>query len=559
MSSPSSSYNRRITDDDALTVACYRCASGALCVSLGVVCVWLAPIAASNGRRRSSTKTACENVEARVDRCEFVTEACGGVANLVDYLHAIYCGSSPRLGLALLSLWLVLLLSLLGTTADVFFVEQLEFISKRFRLADDVAGATLMAFGNGAPDVFTAWNAIENASDFSLVLAELLGAAIFITTVVLGSVVLCARGDCAVDAKPFARDAATLGLSVFSIAACVIDGRIQLVESAAIISLYVVYVVYVVSNRPPPEQPDADEPCDDDDTLEGGDTYYQSNVPSLRGVHWSAASTRFSKAVHVLEFPFSVLRHLSIPAATFEHWGQTRRRVAACSVFGAVFVVALDLVDAPSTLARRLLGLPVAIWLAILGAALAVLVLRSTANDRQPPRATKTTLVVSGFVAAVAWLDLLASEVVAVLESLGAAAGLSSAVLGVTLLAWGNCIGDVVADTAVSRAGNTKAAVASVFNSPLFSQILATGFAAGYYTLWHGALQINLDKEAIISFSTMALSLAATSIACVCGGSSKLPRPYAYFLFSIYALYVVLTLTLEFDTNTRTTEMMMTR
>ena len=38
-----------------------------------------------------------------------------------------------------------------------------------------MAGATLMALGNGAPDVFTAWNAIHQASDLPFVLGELLG------------------------------------------------------------------------------------------------------------------------------------------------------------------------------------------------------------------------------------------------------------------------------------------------------------------------------------------------------------------------------------------------
>ena len=60
-----------------------------------------------------------------------------------------------------LSLWLVLLLSLLGTTADVFFIEQLDFMAKRLRLSDDVAGATLMALGGAGkardvPNLFSA-------------------------------------------------------------------------------------------------------------------------------------------------------------------------------------------------------------------------------------------------------------------------------------------------------------------------------------------------------------------------------------------------------------------
>lgn len=490
----------------------------------------------------------------------------------------------PHVRLGMLSLWLILLLSMLGTTADVFFVEQLEFISNRFNLSADVAGATLMAFGNGAPDVFTAWNAIENASDFSLVLSELLGASIFISTVVLGMVILCGRRrrGVAVDGKPFARDAAMLAFSVFAIAACVLDGRIQLVESGAIFAAYVFYVVYVISHNrglassssstttssrsegrggqhEMTSMRDAEGGLDDSSEDEdkgrrvAEDNSYQSEASrtvglSLRGIHWSSTTSPFSKAVHVIEWPFSILRHLSIPAATFDDWGSARRTVAASSCCGAVFVVALEFVDSPGQiLSGRIFGeVPLGLVLLGVGLAFAGVIYLSTSNSSPPDLFVKTVLVVTGFISAVAWLDLLASETVAVLESLGAAAGLSSAIMGCTLLAWGNCIGDAVADTAVARAGNPKAAISSVFNSPLFSQILASGFAAGYYNVFHGALQINLDRESFLSFASITFSISLTSIVCACSGS-RLPRSYAFVLFAVYAVYLVASLALEFN------------
>lgn len=533
--------------------------SGALYVSVCVLCVWLLPIALSEGRsnkkkKRMNKKRECEMVAGRADPCGFVREACGDVGNLVDYLDLIYCGErcSPTVGMALLGLWLLLLLSMLGTTADVFFVEQLEFMSDRFRLSADVAGATLMAFGNGAPDAFTAWNAIENASDFSLVLSELLGAAIFVTTVVLGAVILSSRRDCSLDPKPFARDATTLALSVFAIAACVLDGRIQLVESATVVGLYALYVLYIISSRDNKPLPVENEPTAETTTVdEAGEFQTETSSLSLRGVHWDSTSSRFSKAFHVLEWPFAVARHLSIPAATFESWGPARRRVAASSVLGAVFVVALECVDDPGQLNQRVRGLQLWLWLALIGAFFAGLVWIRTADDAPPKLIDRTFLVIVGFVAAIAWLDLLASETVAVFETLGAASGLSSAVLGSTLLAWGNCVGDFIADTAIARAGNQRAAVASVFNSPLFSQILATGVAAGWYNCHHGALAIKLDKEALLSFAAIATSLALTSLVGVASGS-RLPRPYAFVLFAVYVLYVVATLTIEFDQDRHT-------
>lgn len=48
--------------------------------------------------------------------------------------------------------------------------------------------------------------------------------------------------------------------------------------------------------------------------------------------------------------------------------------------------------------------------------------------------------------------------------------------LGGTVLAWGNCVGDLVADTSMARDGYPAMAVAACFASPLFS--LAVGKSA---------------------------------------------------------------------------------
>ena len=112
---------------------------------------------------------------------------------------------------------------------DNFFGPALDVMVDKWSIDDDVAGATLMALGNGAPDVFTAWNAIHQASDLPLVLAELLGASIFITTVVLGSVLLASSSSTNVSPKPFARDVTMLSASAFAIACFCLDGLVDFV------------------------------------------------------------------------------------------------------------------------------------------------------------------------------------------------------------------------------------------------------------------------------------------------------------------------------------------
>lgn len=74
------------------------------------------------------------------------------------------------------------------------------------KLSPDVAGITLLALGNGAPDVFTAFAAVNTASDFQLTLGGLLGASVCISSFVLASVLLASKARVEVDKEAFLRD-----------------------------------------------------------------------------------------------------------------------------------------------------------------------------------------------------------------------------------------------------------------------------------------------------------------------------------------------------------------
>ena len=124
------------------------------------------------------------------DTCEQVRENCklgtGGTA-LFNYYEFYYCDVPRWIGFVMLVGWLLIVFSLLASTADSFFVVQLETMSEKLRLSPTVAGITLCAVGNSAPDVFSDLAAVQNANDFSLALGELMGASMFLTTCVLGA------------------------------------------------------------------------------------------------------------------------------------------------------------------------------------------------------------------------------------------------------------------------------------------------------------------------------------------------------------------------------------
>ena len=88
---------------------------------------------------------------------------------------------------------LVIMITVLGSTADNFFVPILHLISYILKLRPDVAGVTLMAFGNAAPDVITAITGLVDANSFGIVIGNLLGGSTFIVMVILGSVLRVAQ------------------------------------------------------------------------------------------------------------------------------------------------------------------------------------------------------------------------------------------------------------------------------------------------------------------------------------------------------------------------------
>jgi len=81
---------------------------------------------------------------------------------------------------------------------------------------------------------------------------------------------------------------------------------------------------------------------------------------------------------------------------------------------------------------------------------LAALLLLTTA-DKKPKY--HFLLCFLGFVISIAWISTIAGEVVGVLKAIGVILGISEAILGLTIFAVGNSLGDLVADITVARLG----------------------------------------------------------------------------------------------------------
>ena len=142
-----------------------------------------------------------------------------------------------------LIIWLVFLFSTLGISASDFFCPNLGTLSQILGLDENVAGVTFLAFGNGSPDVFATFSAMRSNSG-GLAIGELLGAASFVTSCVVGS--MCIIKPFKVDRGPFLRDVGFFTAAVVLLLAVLWDNRIEGWEAAMLVVMYLVYVAVVI-------------------------------------------------------------------------------------------------------------------------------------------------------------------------------------------------------------------------------------------------------------------------------------------------------------------------
>ena len=121
------------------------------------------------------------------DPCAYVRANPACIAEGLDYLRFIECPTDANDGAAkvvLLIGWCAVLFLAIGTVGDAFFAPAVERIALRLRLPDDVAGATLLALGGAAPDIFTQIAALVESDepDLKLALSESIGAGLFVAT-----------------------------------------------------------------------------------------------------------------------------------------------------------------------------------------------------------------------------------------------------------------------------------------------------------------------------------------------------------------------------------------
>ncbi|KAI3446678.1 hypothetical protein Pfo_003343 [Paulownia fortunei] len=516
-----------------------------------------------------------QKLQNKQEKCSYVksNEGCKP-RGYIPYLQLFYCTFSPVLGCFSLALWLVLLFYLLGDTASNYFCYSLVGLSKILKLSPTIAGVSLLSLGNGAPDVFASIISFTGDGTKDIGLNSILGAGFFVSCVVVGIISISVSNyDTKISRPSFIRDVIFLLLSLSCLVLIIIVGKISLWGALSFLSLYLIYVFFIFTCETCSEEEKGAENSDESPSIfpdtvnihlkkiqEGSDDaeaplfrfmdhnegtnlsdQLEPQTADQKGIDHEGPNSidqlepqtadqkgrnhkgpdssdevepqtanqkgRVTRCVNIilciLELPLELPRRLTIPVVSEDRWSKP---LAVVSVTLAPIALALTW-----NFNSRKSSLLISATSGAVGIACGILVFCTT-ERLNPPRKCLLLWLAGAFVMSMAWTYILAQELISLLVSLGLILGIDHSILGLTVLAWGNSVGDMVANvTMAKKCGpeGAQLAISGSYAGPIFNTVVGLGLslALSTWTTYPATYAISVNHSVFTTIGLFIVTL----------------------------------------------------
>lgn len=187
-------------------------------------------------------------------------------------------------------------------------------------------------------------------------------------------------------------------------------------------------------------------------------------------------------------------------------------------------------------------GVPLGIILLWIGIILGIVVFY-TSEPYKPPKYHAAFAYV-GFIMSVLWVYILAKEVISVLKTIGIMFSMTDTAIGLGILAWGNSLGDIVANLTLANAGYPRMALGASIGAPLLNLLLGFGLSFTLNLKPGQSIPIEYSPTIALLCSTLAIILIVLMLSTTLPASSS-KKPLGYLLICSYGVYFALAFCLE--------------
>ncbi|XP_063045160.1 sodium/potassium/calcium exchanger 1-like [Engraulis encrasicolus] len=540
-----------------------------------------------------------------------------------DYPKDLFTVEERKKGWVILHLMgMIYMFVALAMVCDEFFVPTLGVISEQLAISDDVAGATFMAAGGSAPELFTSLIGVF-VSHSNVGVGTIVGSAVFNILFVIGMCALTSRSLLHLTWWPLFRDVSFYVLSLLLLILFFLDSAIRWWESAVLLAAYVAYVTFMKHNEqletmfkeqlrkhqsivstmgmaesekdcesPPPEDSKAPEPCRRDSGMlkvkpplqRGGslaslhnstmrNTIYHLMINTLNPLEGSKQSQPPSVSVQVTPPPEP---STSQPAKQEEkREGMEKEKEAEddessdeddsdddddsddcddCSDDSSSSSssdccdtsedeegdedkeekdepLSLKWPDTQNKQATFLFLLPILfpLWLTI--------------PDVRRPESKK--YFVGTFLASIVWIGVFSYLMVWWAHQVGETIGISEEIMGLTILAAGTSIPDLITSVIVARKGLGDMAVSSSVGSNIFDITVGLPVPWLLFSLWHGGSAVPVSSNGLFCSIVLLFLMLLLVIVSIMACRWRMSQHLGLAMFVLYFLFLLLSVLLE--------------
>uniref|UniRef100_A0A673AEI3 Sodium/calcium exchanger membrane region domain-containing protein n=1 Tax=Sphaeramia orbicularis TaxID=375764 RepID=A0A673AEI3_9TELE len=171
-----------------------------------------------------------------------------GNASQGEYPQDLFSLAERRQGAVVLHMFgMIYMFIALAIVCDEFFVPALTVITEKLSISDDVAGATFMAAGGSAPELFTSIIGVF-ISHSNVGIGTIVGSAVFNILFVIGMCAIFSKEILNLTWWPLFRDVSFYILDLILLIIFFLDNIISIWESITLLSGYAAYVIFMKFN-----------------------------------------------------------------------------------------------------------------------------------------------------------------------------------------------------------------------------------------------------------------------------------------------------------------------
>ena len=515
-------------------------------------------------------------------KCDFVLSYCGEESTYFDLIGFYYCTLDQSLLLIILLAlpWLSFCFYWLASTSEKYLEPSLSLGAATLGLSQSLAGVTIIALANGMPDIISAYAAgnSKGPHGLNIVFGSLFGASIFSISIVL-SVLLYYSRNLQLPGKVIIRDCIFYVLADVYILYLGTLSEIQLVHISGIFLFYALFVIFTVyqeiqmhrahdlslsihdisrlasMNNVFNDQielvkhrdvsPKFDHPLVLNSQILDLEVH-QARVPSFKllfqqdlSMHDSINDDithndgKWRKVVKYLELPLDIVRDLTIPV--IRRTKIDKLLIPLYPLFAGILVMwQLEYIyNYGDNVLFWVMFVSVA---AVLGATLHLI-----SKNRRGIEILSWVFIPLSAIISIVWLQVVANLLLDLLILIKIGSSLPSQVIGLTLIAWGNSLGDMFIGIALAKKGLGVMAISGIFAGQLFNLQIGFGLVLLNQT---GIIRLNLfthSNEDRINLILVLFSLIGLVCTLIYGSLKKFKfnNTYRYYLMGFYLIFCI--------------------